>query len=74
MLSRNQKRKGKRDKHFLNEDGMVLCNPRDKEASHRAEVENIATTTIVDVTCKKCLEIIRRNGFLRMARKKNNQR
>jgi hypothetical protein len=33
----------KRDLHALNEDGMVVCNPHDKEAAHRAEVEGIAT-------------------------------
>ena len=33
----------KRDLHALNADGMVLCNPRDKEAAHRAEMEGIAT-------------------------------
>ena len=43
MLSRSQKRPGKQDLHFLNDDGMVACNPRDREAAHRAEVEKIAT-------------------------------
>jgi hypothetical protein len=33
----------KRDLHALDSDGMVLCNPRDKEAVHRAEMEGIAT-------------------------------
>ncbi len=33
----------KRDRHALDEDGMVLCNPRDKEAAHRAQMEGIAT-------------------------------
>lgn len=60
MLSRNQKRPGKRDLHFLNEDGMVACNPRDKEAAHRAEVEGIATEDPNDVTCKKCRIVIRK--------------
>jgi hypothetical protein len=32
-----------RDRHALNEDGMVLCNPRDREAAHPAEMEGIAT-------------------------------
>ena len=45
----------KRDTHFLNEDGMVCCNPRDKEAAHRAQVEQIATEDRSAVTCKKCL-------------------
>lgn len=33
----------KRDLHALDENGMVLCNSRDKEAAHRAEAEGIAT-------------------------------
>jgi hypothetical protein len=32
----------KRDVHALDEEGMVLCNPRDREAAHRAEMEGIA--------------------------------
>ena len=49
-------RRQKRDRHALNEDGMVLCNPRDKEAAHRAEMEGIATDDHAAVTCRKCLE------------------
>lgn len=60
MLPKNQKRRGKQDMHFLNEDGMVACNPRDREAAHRAEVEGIATENAADVTCKKCRVEIRR--------------
>ncbi len=48
----------KRDKHALNEDGMVLCNPRDKEAAHRAQMEGIATEDHEAVTCKKCLALL----------------
>jgi len=48
----------KRDLHALNEDGMVLCNPRDKEAAHRAEMEGIATTNRTEVTCRKCLSLL----------------
>jgi hypothetical protein len=33
----------KRELHALDENGMVMCNPRDKEAAHRAEVEGITT-------------------------------
>ena len=51
-------RRTKRDKHALNEDGMVLCNPRDKEAAHRAEMEGIATEDRAAVTCRKCLELL----------------
>jgi len=32
------------DLHFLNENGMVACNPRDREAAHRAVAEGIATS------------------------------
>jgi len=60
MKSRNQKRPGKRDLHFLNEDGMVACNPRDREAAHRAEMEGIATPNPEAVTCKKCWTVIGR--------------
>lgn len=48
----------KRDLHALNADGMVLCNPRDKEAAHRAQVEGIATDDAAAVTCRKCLELL----------------
>ena len=44
----------KRDLHALNEDGMVLCNPRDKEAALRALTEGIATSDWAKVTCRKC--------------------
>jgi hypothetical protein len=44
----------KRDLHGLNEDGMLICNPRDREAAHRAQVEGIATERPEDVTCPKC--------------------
>lgn len=49
-------RRTKRDLHALDEDGMVLCNPRDKEAAHRAEMEGIATEDRDAVTCPKCVE------------------
>ena len=48
----------KRDKHALNEHGMVLCNPRDREAAHRAEMEGIATDDRDAVTCPKCLALL----------------
>jgi hypothetical protein len=42
----------RRDIHFIDEDGMVACNPRDREA-HRAEMGDIATTTDrAAVTCE----------------------
>ena len=51
-------RRQKRDLHALNQDGMVLCNPRDKEAAHRAEMEGIATEDATAVTCRKCLDLL----------------
>lgn len=36
---------------------MVLCNPRDREAAHRAEMEGIATDDAAAVTCRKCLSL-----------------
>ena len=36
-------RRQKRDLHALDADGMVVCNPRDKESAHRAQMEGIAT-------------------------------
>ncbi len=47
----------RRDRHALDEHGMVLCNPRDREAAHRAEVEGIATDDAGAVTCRACLEL-----------------
>jgi hypothetical protein len=55
-------RKEKRDLHALDENGMVLCNPRDKEAAHRAEMEGIATDDRSAVTCRKCLELLYEAG------------
>ena len=55
-MSRDKRRK--RDLHALTEDGMVLCNPRDKEAAHRAEMEGIATPDRAAVTCRKCLSLL----------------
>ena len=52
-------RRTRRDVHALDEDGMVLCNPRDKEAAHRAEVADVATADPGMVTCPKCLERLR---------------
>jgi hypothetical protein len=46
--------------HFLDENGMVACNPRDREAAHRGEMEGIATSNVQAVTCRKCLAAMRR--------------
>jgi hypothetical protein len=55
-MPRDKRRR--RDLHALNDDGMVLCNPRDKEAAHRAEMEGIATDDRAAVTCRKCLALL----------------
>jgi hypothetical protein len=55
-MSRDRRRQ--RDRHGLNEAGMVLCNPRDKEAAHRAEMEGMATQDRATVTCRKCLALL----------------
>ena len=51
----------KRDRHSLTADGMVLCNPRDREAVHRAEMEGIATDDWAAVTCRKCRALLFRH-------------
>lgn len=48
----------KRDLHALNENGMVMCNPRDKEAALRAQTEQIATHDCKLVTCRKCISLL----------------
>ena len=50
--------RSERDMHALDENGMVLCNPRDKEAAHRAEMEGIATHDASAVTCRKCMDLL----------------
>ena len=50
----------KRDTHALDRDGMVMCNPRDREAAHRAQMEGIATDDRASVTCPKCLAMLYR--------------
>jgi hypothetical protein len=53
-------RREKRDLHARDEDGMLVCNPRDREAAHRAEVEGIATDDLAAVTCRKCITLLGR--------------
>lgn len=60
MTTWRRRNRPKRDLHFLNQDGYVACNPRDREAAHRAEVEHIATVNPKAVTCRKCLIAMRR--------------
>ena len=55
----------KRDLHALDDDGMVLCNPRDKEAAHRAQVEGIAADYRDAVTCRRCLALLNRTDKAR---------
>ena len=57
--------RAKRDIHAFNDDGAVLCNPRDKEAAHRAEMEGIATDDRARVTCAKCLSLLYRRDKAR---------
>ena len=64
----SQDKRQKRDLHALNQDGMVLCNPRDREAAHRAEVEGIATEDAMAVTCKNCLDLLHK-----LAKEKRDQ-
>jgi hypothetical protein len=40
-MSRDKREK--HDLHALTAEGMVLCDPPDREAAHRAEMEGIAT-------------------------------
>ncbi len=47
---------------------MVACNPRDREAAHRAQVEGIATENPQAVTCKKCWTVMRSTGKQRPSR------
>src|SRR5438874_12826520 len=58
MLPMSRHRRQKRDLHALTNDGMVLCNPRDREAAHRAEMEGIATEDRAAVTCRNCLALL----------------
>ena len=65
MTSWRRRQRPSQDLHLLNEDGMVACNPRDREAAHRAQNEGIATNNPHAVTCKKCWVVIRATGALR---------
>ncbi len=59
-IPRSRLKRQNQDLHFLNGDGMVACNPRDREAAHRAEVEGIATENPKSVRCKKCHAVMRK--------------
>ena len=57
-LAMSRDNRQQRDLHALDENGMVLCNPRDREAAHRAEMEGIATEDRTAVTCPSCLSLL----------------
>jgi len=59
-VTRRRDRRPTRDIHALDADGMVACNPRDREAAHRADVADLATRDPAAVTCKKCQTVLRR--------------
>lgn len=60
----------KRDLHALDENGMVMCNPRDKEAALRSQTEGIATDDWEIATCRKCLALLfKRSKELRDGKK-----
>jgi len=62
----------KRDLRALNVDGMLMCNPRDKEAALRAQTEEIATYDWKMVTCRKCLSLVyKHNKISRQKPKKS---
>ena len=50
----------RRDLHFLNEDGMFACNPRDRESARRAEFENMSTS---NGGHQKIFEIVNLSGM-----------
>ncbi|MBV8881043.1 MAG: hypothetical protein JO332_13830 [Planctomycetaceae bacterium] len=56
MRSRRQRR----ELHGLNRDGNVACNPRDREAAHRARMHGIATENPDAVTCRACRTLLHR--------------
>lgn len=60
MTTWRRRKRERRDLHFLTGDGMIACNPRDREAAHRAQVEGIATEDTKAVTCRKCKAVLRR--------------
>jgi hypothetical protein len=62
----------KRYLHALDENGMVMCNPRDKEASHRSQTEGIATEDWEVVTCRKCLALLFRHKKVLKERKEQS--
>jgi len=66
-MSRDKRQK--RYLHALDENGMVMCNPRDKEASLRSQTEGIATEDWKIVTCRKCLALVLKHNKAMKERK-----
>jgi hypothetical protein len=62
-MPRDERRK--RDPYALDPGGMVACNPRDREAAHRAEVEGIATADRAPLTCLACLSALYKRDRVR---------
>jgi hypothetical protein len=61
MPKQDRRDSRRRDVHAVDDDGMIACNPRDREAAHRAEVASILTSSDERcVTCSKCVAAIRR--------------
>jgi hypothetical protein len=63
-----QGRLERRHLHGLNAEGMVACNPRDREAAHRAQMKGIAAAHLSAVTCPKC------RTLMHQARRKTSTR
>ena len=72
QLQMPKDKRQKRDLHALDENGMVLCNPRDKEAALRAQTERIATDNWKAVTCSKCISLIYKHNKSLSERKEVN--
>jgi hypothetical protein len=62
MKLRTHRKPRSRRVHFLTAGGAVACNPRDREAAHRAESDLKATEDPKAVTCGKCLIALRGEG------------
>ena len=47
-----------RSVHWLNSEGNVACNPKDKEATHKSQHRKLFTSTnIKKIDCKKCKKL-----------------
>ncbi len=50
----------RRDVHGLTPEGMLACNPRDREAAHRAGMGDVVVADVSAVTCRTCLARLHR--------------